>query len=155
MTSRSGLVLATSAAFALAGLIAAHFAIIEIGREVATLVTEDALGHRQQTRLWVVDVDGVVWLHSAGESWVERFADNPIVRLERHGVTTSYRATAVPGPHAGVDRALRQKYGLADRWVRFLAPCDEHTVPVRLDSLGRGQPDARPPDSNPPPGGTP
>ncbi|MCB1644629.1 MAG: hypothetical protein KDI36_04210 [Pseudomonadales bacterium] len=30
------------------------------------------------------------------------------------------------------DQALRARYGIADRWVRFLAPCDDSVLPVRL-----------------------
>jgi hypothetical protein len=46
-----------------------------------------------------------------------------------------YRAHAVPGPHPHVDQLLREKYGIADRWVPFLAPDGEHTLAVRLDPL--------------------
>jgi hypothetical protein len=30
---------------------------------------------------------------------------------------------------------LRAKYGVADRWVRFVGPDDESTTPVRLELL--------------------
>lgn len=110
-----------------------HLALIEIGREVVTLRTPLADGGWQQTRLWVVDHDGDPWLHSAGDAWVARFEGEPIVELQRNGETLRYRARAVPGPHDELDRLLREKYGIADRWVRFLAPCDEGVVPVRLE----------------------
>lgn len=123
-------------ALAIAGaVILAHLALIEVGREVVTLRTRDADGGWTQTRLWVVDHDGSPWLHSAGEDWVERFAGDPLVELERGGEIRRYRAHAAPGAHPDVDRLLREKYGIADRWVRFVAPCDEDTVPVRLDPL--------------------
>jgi len=116
-------------------LVAAHLAAIEIGREVVTLRTPLPNGALKETRLWIVDDDGASWVHSAGDSWLHRFDGEPIVEVERHGQSRRYRAIAVPGPHARVDRLLREKYGLADRWVRFLAPCNGKTVPVRLEPV--------------------
>lgn len=116
-------------------VVAAHFALIEIGREVVTLRTPLAGGGWQETRLWIVDYDGAAWLHSAGRAWQARFEGDPIVEVERRGEIRRYRAHAVPGPHPLIDRLLREKYGVADQWVRFLAPCDEDTIPVRLDPL--------------------
>jgi hypothetical protein len=116
-------------------VVLAHLAFIEIGREVATLRTERADGSWQETRLWIVD-DGVsAWLHSGGDAWLGRFDGDPIVELKRGGETLRYRAHAVPGPHPDVDRLLREKYGLADRWVRFIGPDNETAVAVRLDPL--------------------
>jgi hypothetical protein len=116
-------------------LVLGHLALIEIGREVVVLRTPLPDGKWRETRLWVVDYDGAVWLHSAGRGWLQRFEGDPIVELERHGQIRRYRAHAVPGPHPQIDRLLREKYGLADRWVRFLAPCGGSTVPVRLEPL--------------------
>ncbi len=126
-----GVVLGLLLAFALA-----HLAFIELGREVVTLRTPSGDGWKE-TRLWIVDDDGASWLHSAGRGWRERFEGDPIVEVVRGGETLRYRAHAVPGPHPRVDSRLREKYGVADRWVRFLAPCDESVVPVRLDPLPR------------------
>ena len=114
-------------------LVAGHFALIEIGREVVTVRTPLPNDGWEQTRLWAVDHDGAVWLHSAGDAWLARFEGTPIVELRRGGETRRYRARPVPGPHPRIDELLREKYGLADRWVRFLVPCDESVVPVRLD----------------------
>jgi hypothetical protein len=125
-----GIVVAAGVLFALG-----HLAIIEIGREVVTLRTPLPDGGSHSTRLWIVDDDGGAWLHSAGADWASRFEGNPVVELERGGETRRYRATPSPGPHPLVDQLFREKYGLADRWVRFLVPCDERTVPVRLEPL--------------------
>lgn len=116
-------------------LVVGHLALIEIGREVVTLRTPRPDGSWQETRLWVVDHDGAAWLHSAGPAWVERFEQSPVVELERAGRIRRYSAQPVPGPHGTIDRLLREKYGMADRWVRFLAPCDESVIPVRLDPI--------------------
>jgi hypothetical protein len=130
------LLLAGATAIALGvGLVLAHLAFIEVGREVVTLRTPLPNGGWRETRLWIVDDAGGSWLHSAGADWSRRFDGDPVVEVERGGETGRYRAHAVPGPHPLVDRLLREKYGLADRWVRFLAPCGDDTVPVRLERL--------------------
>jgi hypothetical protein len=130
------LLLASAILVAAAALLAlAHLGLIEIGREVVTLRTRRADGSWQQTRLWIVDDGGSSWLHSGGAAWLARFEGDPIVELSRDGQIRRYRAHAVPGPHPRVDRLLREKYGLADRWVRFIAPDREDTVAVRLDPL--------------------
>lgn len=118
-------------------LVAGHLALIEVGREVVTLRTPLAEDGWQETRLWIVDDEGMSWIHSAGEAWLARFEGDPVVEVERHGVVERYRAHAEPGPHPRVDGLLREKYGLADRWVRFLAPCGPSVVPVRLTPVQR------------------
>ena len=118
-----------------AAVVLGHLALIEIGREVVTLRTQGPDGEWHETRLWIVDDGGSSWLHSAGPKWRKRFEGDPVVELERGGQIRRYRAQAVPGPHPVVDRLLREKYGRADRWVRFLAPDDDETVAVRLDPL--------------------
>lgn len=116
-------------------LVLGHLAVIEVGREVATLRTQRPDGSWQETRLWLVDDAGAAWLHSAGREWAARFAGDPVVEVERNGETRRYRAHAVPGPHPRIHQLLREKYGVADRWVRLLAPDDETVLPVRLDPL--------------------
>ncbi len=131
-----GIVLMTLFA-ALAALVGVHFSLIEIGREVVVLRTESSDGTPRETRLWVVDVDGVPWLHSAGPVWTARMSGRPEVELKRGDQWHRYVAVARPGEHPQVDRALRDKYGVADRWVRFIAPCGEDTLAVRLEPVMR------------------
>lgn len=114
---------------------AMHMAFIEIGKEVVVLWTTDSAGDRHFRRLWAVDYDGAVWLHSTGKSWHQLFSRDRIVELDRNGTLEKYHATPKPGPHPEIDRLLREKYGLADRWVRFLAPDDDQVLVVRLDKL--------------------
>jgi len=114
-------------------LVLGHLALIEVGREVVLLRTPLPDGGWYESRLWIVDDGEISWLHSAGKAWLERFEGDPVVELERRGKTQRYRARAVPGLHPRVDQLLREKYGLADRWVRLIAPCGPDTVPVRLE----------------------
>jgi hypothetical protein len=132
------LLLALAALVAVAVLLVlAHMAVIEIGREVVTLRTQRADGTWQKSRLWIVDDGESSWLHSAGDAWVKRFEGNPVVEVERGGRIRRYRAQAVPGPHPRVDELLREKYGLADRWVRFIAPDNDEVVVVHLEPLNQ------------------
>lgn len=118
---------------ALVVAVAGHMALIELGREVVTLRTQNPDGTWRETRLWIVDDGGYAWLHSAGDEWLARFQRNPIVELERHGEVHRYRATPVPGPHPRIHELLRAKYGIADRWVRFIGPDTDTAIPVRLE----------------------
>ena len=91
-----------------------HLALIEIGREVATLRTPLPDGTWMQTRLWIVDDRGSAWLHSAGAEWVARFAGDPVVEVERDGgplktgptstSTSTARRTASAGTSARTTR---------------------------------------------------
>lgn len=132
---RKVLIILVSVIAIVLALVLTHFTVIELGREVVTLRTEGAAGAWKETRLWVVDYDGDPWLHSAGEEWQQRFEENPVVELVRNGEIETYRAEPDRSAHAAIDNALREKYGLADRWVRFLAPCNEWVLPVRLREL--------------------
>lgn len=113
----------------------AHWALIEIGREVIVLRTQEADGEWLESRLWIVDDGAVSWLHGADSRWMHNLEARPIVEIDRGGEIHRYRAQPVPGPHPRVHELLRAKYGVADRWVRFIGPDNESTRPVRLELL--------------------
>ena len=113
----------------------AHWALIELGREVIVLRTENPDGGWLETRLWIVDDGDVAWLHGGDSAWMRNLKARPIVEIERNGATHRYRAEAVPGPHPKVHELLRAKYGVADRWVRFVGPDRQSTTVVRLERL--------------------
>lgn len=112
-----------------------HWALIEVGREVIVLRTEEPDGSWRETRLWIVDDGDVAWLHGGDSRWMRNLEAHPIVEVVRGGETHRYRATPVPGPHPRLHQLLRAKYGLADRWVRFVGPDSNATKPVRLEQL--------------------
>jgi hypothetical protein len=115
--------------------VVAHWALIELGREVIVLRTENRDGGRLETRLWIVDDGGFSWLHGGDSEWMRNLRARPIVEIERDGETQRYRAYAAPGPHPRLHELLRAKYGIADRWVRFVGPDNDSTTPVRLERL--------------------
>lgn len=118
-----------------AAYVAAHWALIEVGREVIVLRTENDGGEWIETRLWIVDDDGASWLHGGDSNWMHNLRARPIVEIVRRGETHRYRARSLPGPHPKVHELLRAKYGVADRWVRFVGPDRASTTAVRLERL--------------------
>jgi hypothetical protein len=120
----------------LVAYVVAHALLIETGREVIVLRTEQADGSWIETRLWIVDDGDVSWLHgNPGTRWMDNLAARPIVEIERAGATQRWRATQIPGPHPRVHDLLRAKYGIADWWVRTIGADTEKTAPVRLEPL--------------------
>jgi hypothetical protein len=113
----------------------AHWALIEIGREVIVLRTQEADGWGLESRLWIVDDGAVSWLHGGDSRWMHNLRARPTVVIERAGEARRYRAEPVPGPHPRLHELLRAKYGIADRWVRIIGPDDESTTAVRLHPL--------------------
>ena len=118
-----------------AAYVSAHWALIEVGKEVIVLRTQEPDGGWLDTRLWIVDDGDVSWLHGADSRWMHNLEARSIVEVMRAGETHRYRAQSVPGPHPRVHELLREKYGVADRWVRFVGPDDESVRPVRLVRL--------------------
>ena len=118
---------------------AAHLALIEVGREVVVLHEWTPAGAVHKTRLWIVDEGGYSWIHHfySDSGWIRRLATDPIVTVERGGRARQYRAIPDPDSHQRVHKLLREKYGIADRWVRFVAGGTERclAVPVRLEPV--------------------
>jgi hypothetical protein len=113
--------------------VVAHWALIELGREVIVLRTENPDGGWLETRLWIVDDGTLSWLHGGDSRWMHNLRDRPIVEIERAGDTHHYRAYPVSGPHPKIHELIRAKYGVADRWVRLVGPDNESTAAVRLE----------------------
>jgi hypothetical protein len=125
----------------------AHLALIELGQEIVVLHKRGSDGTVRETRLWIVDDGGYAWLHAGGadDYWIRQLATDPILEVERAGETRRYRALPVPEADATVHSLLRQKYGFADRVVRFWYGTHTESglasggtcwaVPVRLEPL--------------------
>jgi hypothetical protein len=131
---RTAIVLAAGLGLCVAYVVA-HWALIEVGREVIVLRTENAGGGWLESRLWIVDDGAHAWLHGGDSAWMRNLRARPIVEIERAGETHRYRAEPVPDADARIHELLRAKYGVADRWVRFVGPDGTSTAPVRLERL--------------------
>ncbi len=128
----------------------AHLALIEVGREVVVVSEPTPTGGVRKARLWFVDEGRYAWIHPGNANarwWIQHMDANPIIEVYRGGESRRYRAMPDPEAHARVHQLLREKYGIADMWVRFLAGSDTQsglltgekckTIPIRLEPIGR------------------
>lgn len=109
--------------------------------EVATLTTLDGGGVSHDTQVWVVEIDGKLYLRSASpdNEWLRRLRERPEVVLQRGDESQpeqrfAFHAVPLDGSdvRAAVDRAMAEKYGAADRFYSRLFP-RERSVPVLLE----------------------
>ncbi len=109
---------------------------MELG-EVVVLRAQDDAGAAQETRLWVVDVDGAAYLRTGNPqtAWLLRVRAQPEVEVTRGAATASFRAVPLDDPalRDRVNAAVAEKYGISEAALRatFLVP--ERATPVRLD----------------------
>ena len=106
--------------------------------EVVVLSTLDENRDVHETRLWIVEHDGALWLRSGAPNaaWLRRLRRNPNVSVVRAGVRERYRA--VPSDDAGVRDAIHEriaeKYGLRESLIRVTRD-GSASVPVRLEVM--------------------
>ena len=128
------------------GAVVGLFVLLGLGQllasesgEVLVLETLDAEGQPHETRIWVVEDAGAVWVRGDPDSgWVQRLLETPEVRAERAGQQASFRAVPDRDPEARdrVNVLMSEKYGFADRFIAVtLGDADrEGALPIRLDS---------------------
>jgi hypothetical protein len=118
-------------------LVAAGTYIAGEQNEVAVLRTVDDQGLWYDTKLWVVDDEGVPWIRVAKPErhWFQRLLADPHVQIVRAGIARD----AVASPQdsaktaARIDAAFREKYGIVDWWYGLLLR--RGAIPVRLDPM--------------------
>jgi hypothetical protein len=146
------LIVAASAIGVCAALALAHMALIEVGREVVVVHEPTPAGGVRKARLWIVDEGPYSWIHPGSANavwWVRNMDAHPVVEIERGGQTRQYRATPDLAAHVKVHRLMREKYGVADWWVRYLSGTDTQTglltgkkcttVPIRLEPVAEAR----------------
>ena len=108
------------------------------GHEVVVVRTRTPNGATRETRTWVADEDGAVWVESATPErpFFQQLLANPDVQLERAGTERRYHAVPVPNPegHERIRALLAQKYGWADWWIGLLTDTSR-SVAVRLEPI--------------------
>jgi hypothetical protein len=108
------------------------------GREVVVLRTFAAGAAPRETRVWVAEADGALWIEAATPErpWYRELVAHPQVELVRGGRTLALRAEPQPGPegHAKIRELLRARYGWADAFVGLLQDTSG-SVAVRLDGV--------------------
>lgn len=124
-------------------LVALGFAAITLyaleGHEVVVLRTRAADGSPRDTRTWVADADGAVWIEAAfaDRPFFQQLLSNPDVEVERGGSVRRYRAAPLPNPdgHERIRALLAEKYGWADWWVGLLTDTSG-SIAIRLEPTG-------------------
>ena len=111
--------------------------------EVVELVTFDHNGRGIETRLWIVDLDGEIWVRAPDmeASWLQRVRRNPTAHLSRGKGIISVQTfpRTDPGVRAAVNRAMQARYGRLERASHWLRD-PGRTVPVRLEPFSREGP---------------
>ena len=120
------------------------FATVAIGSrwleegEVVQLTTYDARAHGHETELWIVEVDGRLYLRAdlPGAGWLDRLRAHPEAELQRDGTRERVRAVPVDDPalRDAVGRAMAVKYGLVDRLLGAIRN-EERAVAVLLEPI--------------------
>ncbi len=94
--------------------------------------------NEQQTDLWIVDLEDAPYVRAGAPDvlWLGRLRMQPAVTLERGGSVSRFRAIPdeAPATLENVNRAMAQKYGLADTLWGHVSD-RSHAVAVRLEPL--------------------
>jgi len=113
------------------------------GHEVAVIHTTSPDGVACQTRVWIVDEDGLEWVEAATpeRQFYQHVLADPRVVVERGGRQEERIAeiAANPAGHRHIRELLRAKYGWADRWVALLQDTSRSiAIRLRRPPGGRG-----------------
>ena len=112
------------------------------GREVVVLRTHEADGTTRDTRTWIAEEDGVLFVeaaHAERPFYRQLLADPRVEVVAADGAVRAYRATPVANPdgHRHIRRLLAEKYGWADAWVGLLQDTSG-SLEVRLEPASGG-----------------
>ena len=103
--------------------------------EVVILRNLDEVGESEETRIWIAEGGrGYSWIRASEDKrWAQLTRRAGRVDIRRRGDWGEYRVREVPGKQAReeVNRATREKYGVADWMIMLLRDASE-TIPFRL-----------------------
>jgi hypothetical protein len=127
---------------ALVVLLAVGFAAITLtaleSNEVVVVRTHDAAGGTRDTRVWVADQEGALWVEAATpeRDFYRDLLAQPNAELVRGQQTLRVVAHPEPGfaGHQRIRALLAAKYGWADQWVALLQDTSR-SVAVRFDPV--------------------
>jgi hypothetical protein len=134
----------------LALLVAAFGAITLLaleGGDVAVLRTRDAGGALRETRVWLAEDDGALWVEAATPErpFYQDILARPEVEVVRGDAIVPVTAAPEPGRagHERIRTLLAERYGWADAWVGLLQDTSR-SIAVRLTPTGGAAEVARP-----------
>lgn len=115
-------------------VLAAQWIAAESGSEIVVLTTHDATGAPHETRLWVVDIDGIPYLRAGTPhaGWYKQLLAVPAAELTRDGKTAPVRAVAAPELRAQVNDLMAEKYGTPDKVISMTIDRSA-SIPMRLE----------------------
>jgi hypothetical protein len=101
--------------------------------EVVIVTTVDSEGRPHDTRLWIVDHDGVGWLRAGGDiaGWYQRLIETPAIVVERGEEKVAYVAQPQLWQRETINGLMLEKYGWAE-WYIGLVFNRDRSVPIRL-----------------------
>jgi F420H(2)-dependent quinone reductase len=119
-----------------AGVLFAAVTLVALeSREVVVLRTFGTDGAPRDTRTWVAEEDGALWIEAANAArpFLLHIDANPEIELRRGRSVRRCRATPVANPdgHARIRRLLAAKYGWADQWIGLLTDTSR-SLAIRL-----------------------
>ena len=126
----------------LLGLVALVFVVQIVASETGEVVVltspaNQAGRQERETRLWIVDLDGLQYLRARPEAgWYQRLLAQPDVELQRAGRTGRYRAETRMENVAALNRLMQEKYGWRDSFIGMLMGGRNDAVPVALIPSG-------------------
>ena len=123
------------------------FPLAELFTEVVILRTYDAAGLPHETRVTVIDRDGVPWVRgSPRRGWFRRIEANPRAGLYRGGAWQEVRAAVSrdPADAAAFDQVMFDTYGLVYRYVDVIIRITSTELPVRLVPASPRSPEESP-----------
>ncbi len=102
--------------------------------EVVVVQTQGSDGSAQETRLWVVDHDGSMWLRSGSPAagWYQRISSAEQIVVERAGVSQTMTATPMVEMRSVINESMAAKYGWADQLIGILFGRDG-AIAIRLE----------------------
>jgi F420H(2)-dependent quinone reductase len=108
------------------------------GNEVVVVRTREADGGMRETRVWVAEQDGALWVEAATpeRDFYRDLVAQPSAELVRGERTLQVIAHPDPGAtgHQRIRTLLAAKYGWADHWVALLQDTSR-SVAIRFDPL--------------------
>jgi hypothetical protein len=124
---------------AIVGFVLLVFLVLYVASESGEVVVLQTPDHEKggirETRLWVVDHDGAVWLRAGNpeSAWFRALPEGEQTQVVLIRGEDVLQMLAVPTPEERdtINDLMHQKYGWADSLVGLFSPRDQK-VPVRL-----------------------
>ncbi len=90
--------------------------------EVVVVHTVDDQGEARETRIWVLEDQGKIYIRGGDGGWTSRVVARPEISVEREGQRLEVLGVLQQddGTRRRVNRLFREKYGLRDAFISML-----------------------------------